>query len=282
VRKRAPMSPGARRGGRPERRRGGAATAKRFAAGAAVLTCGALLVAVVYASVTSAPWRLGGYTVRGISYLTAPEVVAAAGFKNGDNLFWLDLGKAERRLCRHPRIRRAEVRRRLPAEVVISVEERPAAAAIILNGELYKVSSDGVVLEPMAAGYEDVPVLAGARYRVTGGARGKRLRRIELEEALATLEALGRVDPAWAAAVEYVDVKERVVVLAAGRYRVKYGGGFDERTARRLRRVHGATRARGRGEVTYDVRFGTDVIVTGIGKGSDGNAGGDTADDGEV
>jgi hypothetical protein len=250
------------------------------AAGAAVFTCLGLLAVVVYASVTSAPWRLRGYTVRGASYLTAAEVLAAAGFQSGDNLFWMDLKRAERNLRRHPRIREAQVRRRLPAEVVITVEERPAAAALVLNGELWKVSADGVVLEPMAAGFEDVPVLVGTRYRTAAGVSGRRANRKELEEALAAIEGLGRADPAWAAAVEYVDVESRVVVLAAGRYRVKYGAGFDERTARRLRRVFEATRAKARGEVAYDVRFGADVIVTGCAAADE--AGGDTADDGEV
>jgi cell division septal protein FtsQ len=252
-----------------------------LAAAAAVLAALALSGYLVYASVTSKPWRLGGYTVRGTSYLTAQEVLAAAGFEAGDNLFWADLDEAERKLCRHPRIRRAKVARRLPAEVVIAVEERPATAAFVLNGELYKVSSDGVVLGPMAAGYEDLPILVGVRYRAAQDVSGKKLSRGELGDALATLEALSRVDPAWAAAIEYVDVNDRVVALAAGRYVVKYSANFDERTARRLRRVYEATRANGHGGATYDVRFGTDVVVT-YRDARAGGAGGGSADDGAV
>lgn len=271
-----------RREGRSRRRDVVGAKGKRLAAGAAVVTCLGLLAVVVYASVTSTAWRLGGYTVRGASYLTAQEVLAAAGFKSGDNLFWMDLERAERNLCRHPRIREAEVRRRLPAEVVITVEERPASAALIVNGELWKVSADGVVLEPMAEGYEDLPVLVGVRYRATGEIRGKRLNGDEIDESLAALEGLGQVDPAWTAAVDYVDVEERVVVLAAGRYSVKYGPGFEERTARRLKRVFEATRGKGQSGITYDCRFGADVIVTGTAAAGGGEAGGDTADDREV
>jgi len=270
------------RGSRKRRRTSDGARGKKLGAAAAIVTCIGLLAVVVYASVTSTPWRLGGYTVRGASYLTASEVLAAAGFEEGDNLFSMDLERAEGNLCRHPRIRKAEVWRRLPAEVVITVEERPAAAALIVNGELWKISGDGVMIEPMTAGYEDVPALVGMRYRARGDVRGKRLRGNEVEEALTTLEGLGRVDPAWTAAVDYVDVKDHVVVLAAGRYRVKYGAGFEERTARRLRCVFEATRAKGRGEITYDVRFGGDVIVTGTAAADGGEAGGDTANDREV
>lgn len=260
----------------------GGATGRRLGAVAVVSAAAFLAAFLVYASVTSAPWRLGRYTVRGASYLTPREVLAAADLEAGDNLFWVDLERAEEKLCRHPRIRCAEIRRRLPAEVLVEVEERPAAAAVIINGALYKISSDGVVLESMAAGYEDVPVLVGMRFRAAGVVVGKRVTGGGVADALATAEALAAVDPAWAAAVEYVDVGDRVVVLAAGRYRVKYGAGFDESAAWRLRRVFEATRANGGGKVTYDTRFGTDVIVTGGSGGVDGAAGGGSADDGEV
>lgn len=258
------------------------ARVRTAAAAAATVAALALVAGLVYASVTSAPWRLGGYTVRGAAYLTAPEVLEAAGFEAGDNLFWIDAERVERNLCRHPRIKRATVRRRLPAEIVITVEERSAAAALILNGELYKVSADGVVLEPMAAGYEDLPLLAGVTYRARGDVLGKRVDRSEVREGLTTLAALTQMDPAWGAAVEYVDVAEREVVLAAGRYAIRYGLGFDEHTARRLRRVYEATCDRGSGAVTYDVRFGTDVIVTGGRTGGGGDAGGDATDERQV
>ncbi len=265
------------------RRRPSPSAAGRRLGAAAVVSAAAFIAAfLVYASVTSAPWRLGRYTVRGASYLTPREVLAAADLETGDNLFWVDLERAEEKLCRHPRIRCAKIRRRLPAEVLVEVEERPAAAAVIIKGELFKISSDGVVLESMAAGYEDVPVLVGMRFRATGGVVGKRVTCGDVTDGLAAAEALAAVDPAWAAAVEYVDVGDHAVVLAAGRYRVKYGAAFDESTARRLRRVFEATRASGGGKVTYDTRFGTDVIVTGGSGGVGGAAGGGSADDGAV
>lgn len=270
------------RSGRRRRRPATVAVGKRLGAAVGVLAAACLTAWLVYASAASRPWRLGRYTVRGTSYLTAQEVLAAAGLRAGDNLFWVDLDKAERNLCRHPRTLRAHIRRRLPAEVVVTVVERQAVAALILNRTLYKISADGVVLEPMAAGYEDVPILVGTRFCASGGVLGKRVNRGDVADALKTLEALGRVDPAWAAAVEYVDINERVVVLAAGRYNVRYDGGFDELAARRLRRVYEATRASSRGPVTYDARFGTDIIVTGRAAGADGDAGGGSAHDGAV
>jgi hypothetical protein len=258
-----------------------AATGRRVAAAAAWTAAALVAVCVVYASITSTPWRLGRYTVRGASYLTPQEVLAAADLEAGDNLFGVNLGRAEEKLCRHPRIRRARIRRRLPAEVLIEVEERRTAAAMIINGALYKVSGDGTIIEPMAAGYEDVPILVGTRFRATGDVAGKVVNRGEVRAALSTVGALAGVDPAWAAAVEYVDINERVVVLAAGRYRLKYGAALDKLAAQRLRRVFEATRNRG-GTIKYDTRFGTDVIVTGGRSGVGGAAGGGSTDGGAV
>ncbi len=245
------------------------------------LTGAAVVAAVIYVAVGYRPWLLSAYTVRGMSYLKAEEVLAAAGLTPGRNLFTADLAAAEKRLNATPRIRRARVARRLPAEVVITIEEREAAAAVIINGELYKAAADGVVLEPMAAGYEDVPVLTGVAYRVGGEAPGRRLAGPDVRETLAALAALAAADTGIWAAVDYADVKAHALVCERGTRVVKYGAGFNERTARRLRRVWAET-ASETGPLVYDVRFGKDVIVTGARAGGGRVLGGDAQDDGPV
>jgi hypothetical protein len=227
----------------------------------------------LYAAVTSSPWRLTAYTVRGGSYLTPAEVLAAAGLTMGENLFLVDCRAAERRLVATPRIRTACVTRRLPGEVTITITERPAAAALILNGELYKIADDGVLLEPMGAGYEDVPTLVGRHYRARRVVCGRRLARGEVTEALAVLAALRAVEPRWLAAVDYVDPTAREVVLGGGKRKVRYDAAFNVLAARRLWLVYTATAAWSAGELVYDVRFGNDVVVTGL-RGADGPAGG--------
>jgi hypothetical protein len=241
-----------------------------------------LIALFVYAALTSAPWRLGGYTVRGAGYLTPEEVLAAAGLTMGENLFALDCGGAARRLSASPRIKSARVERRLPGEVVITIEERPAAAAVILNGEPYKVAADGVALEPLSTGYEELTWLVGTQFRVGGDPRGKRLNNTELAEGLKVVEAFGAAGPEWLAGVDYVDVHSRTVVMGGGWRKVRYGAGFDAAAARRVWRVYLETTPLAAGEVVYDCRFGDDVVVTGISRGATAPAGGGPSNGGQV
>jgi len=260
------------RAARDERpQRGWPALAARALAVAAGL---AAVAAVVYVSLNARPWRLQNYTVRGMSYVTAAEIMRASGLRLGDNLFTADLRAAERRLARVPRVRRATVSRRLPGEVVITVEERPAVAALVVNGELYKVAADGVVLEPVAAAYEDLPLLTGYGYRMKVKGAYPRITRPEVADGLRVLEVVSRVDASWYAAVECCNLRTRTLAWDGGRRVVRYGADFDEGTARRLRRVFAETAAAEAVRVVYDVRFGKDVVVTGPGSAGAGEAGG--------
>jgi hypothetical protein len=255
----------------------GRRAARWFGVGAAA----AVVAGILYLAVNAGAWRLDRYTIRGASYMTSQEVLAAAGLAPGDNLFKINVRKTEGRLTRHPRIRAARVSRRVPGEVVIAVEERAAAAALTMDGKLYKISYDGVVLEAMTAAYEDVPPLVGRQYRGGGKAAGKRVGNAEVTAALAVLQALGDVDPRFPAAVDFIDLGKGAVVLDGGRREVIYGPRFSARTARRLRSVFEHTVNNGSGVITYDVRFGNDVVVTGLGNGNAG-AGGDSKDVGPI
>jgi len=250
---------------------------------AAMCAFGAAAIALlVYAALTSGPWRLHAYTVKGASYLTSAEVLAASGLEEDDNLFTLDAAVARERLLANPRIVTAKVERRLPGEIVITITERRAAAAILVNGEFYTIAADGVVLGPLAAGYEDLPVLVGPSYTARGVVTGKRFGRPEVLEALAVLTAIGNVDPVWLAAADYVDVNARTIVLARGNRRVRYGAGFDERTAHRLWRVYAETAPQTNHELIYDVRYGNDVVVTGLAAAAGSPPGGDPQHGGTI
>lgn len=270
-------NPRLEKGPPPTRARGSALTV------VAMCVLGAAAIGfLVYAAVTSGTWRLRAYTVKGASYLTPAEVLAASGLKDDDNLFTLDAAGVRERLLAHPRIRTARVERRLPGEVVITISERPAAAVLVINGEFYKVAADGIILGPLAAGYEDLPVLVGPAYTARGAIAGKRFGRAEVGEALAVLTAIGNVDPVWLAAMDYVDINARTLVLARGARRVRYGAGFDERTARRLWRVYAETAMLTNHELIYDVRYGNDVVVKGLAAAAGSPPGGDPRNGGAI
>ena len=101
--------------------------------------------------------------VRGTTKLSGDEVIAMAGLRRGMSLWSIDLATIEKKIGRHPWVRRVFTRREFPRRVIIDVEERTPKAIVALR-KLYYVDSDGVVFKEIAPG-EDIkfPLLTGLR-----------------------------------------------------------------------------------------------------------------------
>jgi cell division protein FtsQ len=80
----------------------------------------------------------------GLQRAGAAELAALATVKPGDHLLAADLEALERAVARHPWVRSAEARRRLPPAVEVRVEERAPRALVDLGG-LYLVDREAQV-----------------------------------------------------------------------------------------------------------------------------------------
>jgi cell division septal protein FtsQ len=91
------------------------------------------------------------------------EIVAMAGLRRGMNIWSVDAVAIEKKIARHPWVRRVLVRRDFPRRVVIDVEER-RPKAIVGAGKLYYIDADGVVFKEVDSG-ENIkfPLLTGIR-----------------------------------------------------------------------------------------------------------------------
>jgi hypothetical protein len=101
--------------------------------------------------------------VRGADKVSGDEVVAMAGLRRGMSIWSIDLAVIEKKIGRHPWVRRVFVRREFPRRVIIDVEERTPKAIVAMR-KLYYVDSDGVVFKEVGPG-ESVkfPLLTGLR-----------------------------------------------------------------------------------------------------------------------
>jgi hypothetical protein len=101
--------------------------------------------------------------VRGTAKVSGDEVIAIAGLRRGMSLWSIDLATIEKRIGRHPWVRRVLTRREFPHRLIIDVEERTPKAIVAMR-KLYYVDSDGVVFKEVGPG-EDVkfPLLTGLR-----------------------------------------------------------------------------------------------------------------------
>ncbi|HYQ81805.1 MAG TPA: FtsQ-type POTRA domain-containing protein [Anaeromyxobacteraceae bacterium] len=175
------------------------------------------------------------------------ELLALSPVRPGDQLLTADLPALERAVARHPWVRSAEARRRLPAAVEVRVEERDPGALVDLGG-LYLVDRQAQVFKRAAPGDGlDLPV-------VTGFTRDDYLqRRADLEPllagALALLDGYAREGLSAFGAVSeiHVDPDEGVTLyIGEEATQVRLGVGDLPQKLERLHRVLGTLRAGGR------------------------------------
>lgn len=160
---------------RGNKRKDGESGRPNFAAWAAALVLLSSIPALIFA------WphvrRLGGdlrerlldhsyfsvqeIRVRAGEKVGGSEIVAMAGMNHGMNIWKVDPAAIERKVGKHPWVKRVLVRRELPRRVVIEVEEREAKGIVVL-GRLYYVDADGFVFKEVGEGEKtDFPMLTG-------------------------------------------------------------------------------------------------------------------------
>ncbi len=190
--------------------------------------------------------RIRAVRFQGLARASEAELLSLSPVRPGDNLLASDLEAMERALCRHPWVKSALVRRRIPPAVEVRIEEREPKALVDLGG-LYLVDRDAQVFKRAAPGDGlDLPL-------VTGFTRDDYVRRradVEplLAGALALLDGYAREGLAALAPVSEVHVDaDDGVTLFVGEDGTQVRLGVGELPSK-LSRLHGilaALRAKG-------------------------------------
>lgn len=124
------------------------------------VACGVAYAARRYVT-TSPRFSVQEILVSGVKYKTPEEIAHIAGIGAGDNVFLLDLDRAQKKLLSDPWIARATLTRRLPGTVTIDVEERQAAI-IVAAGDTWLASPSGEAFKKLEPGDpNDLVVLTG-------------------------------------------------------------------------------------------------------------------------
>lgn len=104
---------------------------------------------------------MGKIKVGKVEHCTGEEIVALSGLKKGENiLFDISPSAAEKKLLKDPYIKTAEIRRKLPDEILIKIKERKEYAAVIYGTEYILIDDEGVVLKKVDA-VPELPLLSG-------------------------------------------------------------------------------------------------------------------------
>lgn len=118
---------------------------------------------------TSPRFAVQQIVVRGARLRAPAELAAEAGLAPGENVFLLDLDRAQRRLAADPWLARATLSRRLPGTVHVDVEERQAAA-LVAAGDTFLATAAGEVFKKLEPGDpDDLPVVTGVERAAIDG-----------------------------------------------------------------------------------------------------------------
>jgi cell division septal protein FtsQ len=206
----------------------------------------------------NAYFAVGEIQIRGGDKLGGSEIISIAGLRHGMNLWKIEPATIEKKVAKHPWVRRVLVRREFPRRVVIEVEERKPKA-IVAMGKLYYVDADGILFKEVAQG-ENVrfPMLTGIRSEELGSSAPALRRRIQDALRLGDLMA----KDSHALSEIHFDAPDRLVVYTiAHPVAIHMGWGDWEEKLQRLERVLTLWKGKEERLGSLDVSF-QDQVVT--------------------
>ncbi len=195
-------------------------------AGALVVVWTAALVSAAAASAAGLRWVLGQgrfplrqVVVGGLTQAPPAEVADLLRPLMGRNLLALDLQEVEAKVRQHPWVGSSgevRVRRRLPGTLVVTVRERVAAGAALVDGAVHLVDERGLPIDrfgPRYAGH-DYPIITGleAAPEPSASDQARERRRRALGAGAAVTRALARQVPAFYAQVSEIDVSDPAMI----------------------------------------------------------------------
>lgn len=144
--------------------------------------------AVVFAHTTEA-LELSNIQVTGERRVTESDILASAGYVPGTNALGVSLPEIREAVEKIHWVRHATVRRVWPNELVITVVERAQVALARIDGEIYQVDIDGVLLAVDARTNTNFPILDGLV--LSGGQKGIDDNAVKVGIYLDIVEVLG-------------------------------------------------------------------------------------------
>lgn len=141
--------------------------------------------------------------IAGADQVSRERVAELSGIEMGQNIFSVDIAETAQWLSIEPRIKTAEIKRRLPATVLIEVQERRAVAMLNLGRNLVTVDSEGRVLErALVLTEQTLPLISGVETPDAGMMPGGFIDGAGMDTALEILAAL----PSGAEGIGEIDV----------------------------------------------------------------------------
>ena len=196
--------------------------------------------------------------VRGGNKVGGSEIVAMAGLRHGMNLWKIQPTTIEKKIAKHPWVRRVLVRREFPRRVIIEVEER-IPKAIVVMGRLYYVDSDGIVFKEVGEGENvEFPLLTGLRPEELAATNPAIRSRIQ--DAIRLGELMAK-DSHALSEIHFESSDRMVLYTTDFPVALRMGSGNWEEKLQRLDRVLGLWKGHENRLASLDVSFRDQVVA---------------------
>jgi len=172
----------------------------------------ALLSGPIYVAYTSAIFTVRDIAFEGCRRADVRKLEDIIRSEFPSHMLRIDLASLRDRLEKEPWVRRVEIRRVLPSDLIVSVQERVPAAILEIHGELMVADAEGSLLDGYQPAYGklDVPVFKGLVGDDAAGYRAyqdENAARVKL--GLSMLAELDAGSPSYAAQISEVDLSDR-------------------------------------------------------------------------
>jgi len=209
-----------------------------FAKGLLAVAVAAGVVASAYFGVRwalrSPAFAIDKVSFVGLKQATQPELMKLSGLSGGENFFRVDPSAVEQAMIAHPWVRRVEVQRRFPHELIVHVQEFTAVAVASL-GQLYLLDPEGRPFKRVqAADRVDLPRVTGiGREQFLRDRQGSAQRFQEAAELMAQYRQLEPSDPVSELRVEGAGL----ALVSQSGIEIRFGEGDRAAKFARLKRV---------------------------------------------
>lgn len=173
-----------------------------------IITAIAVIVLLVLFG-RSSYFNIDEIQVKGNNYYTDEQIISMSGAQTGVNTFSENLGNMEKLLCDDSYIASAEIKRKLPDVIEITVRERTETAAVYSEKNYYIVDGSGYILK-VTAEKPDVTRVTGLTVK-----NGKEGEALEVRESRMLTATLDMLTGAMQGTVSFKKIKVSNTVLRA-------------------------------------------------------------------
>ena len=171
-----------------------------------------IIIAVIVLAVLfgrSSYFNIDEIQVKGNHYYTDEQIISMAGAQTGINTFSAGTGNMEKLLCDDSYIATADVKRKLPNVLEITIRERTETAAVYSEKNYYIVDGSGYILK-VTAERPDVTRVLGLTVK-----NGKEGEALEVKESRMLTETLDVLIETMKGTVSFKKIKVSNTVLRA-------------------------------------------------------------------